>query len=106
MPQTATALGTDISKLAAMSAEEQLDYVEKFFGRYRDKGLKTLEDVYMAILWPSAVGKPNDQVLFEKPSKAYDQNKGLDANQDGKVTKFEAAEAVRGALKRGASWRG
>jgi hypothetical protein len=106
MPQTATGLGTDTKKLAVMSAENQLDYVEAYFAKFKKRGLKTLEDLYMAILWPAAVGESSEYVLFEKPSKDYDQNKGLDANRDGKVTKFEAATAVRSALQRGASWRG
>ena len=34
-----------------MTAEEQLDYVEEYFKTSKGK-LKSLEDVYMAILWP------------------------------------------------------
>ena len=60
-----------------------------------------MEDVYMAILWPAAVGKPNSFVLFSKPSKAYEENAGLDGNNDGKVTKDEAAEMVRRKLVKG-----
>jgi hypothetical protein len=52
----------------------------------------------MAILWPAAVGKSNDYVLFSSPSKAYEQNKGLDLNKDGNITKAEAAAKVRNQL--------
>ena len=82
-----------------MTAEQQLDYVAKYFKLYPE--VRTLEDIYMAILWPRAIGKPNDYVLFEKPSKTYDQNKGLDADRDGRVTKLEAAAAVRAKLQKG-----
>jgi hypothetical protein len=58
----------------------------------------TLEDLYMQILWPRAVGKPLDYVLFSSPSTAYKQNKGLDANKDGNITKDEAAAKVRNQL--------
>jgi hypothetical protein len=98
MPKTAKGLGTTTDALARMSAVAQLEYVELYFKPYR---VRTLEDVYMAILWPAAVGKPNDFVLFESPSKQYKQNRGLDQNGDGKVTKFEAAAAVRAKLTKG-----
>jgi hypothetical protein len=100
MPSTATSLGTSTSALAAMTAEAQLDYVAKYFAPYKNK-LSTVEDVYMVILWPAAVGKPNGTVLFSAPSIAYEQNKGLDANHDGKVTKAEAAAMVRAKLAKG-----
>ena len=55
----------------------------------------------MAILWPAAVGKDNAYVLFSKPSKAYEQNMGLDSNKDGNVTKDEAAQKVQAKLEKG-----
>ena len=100
MPTTAAGLGTSTDKLAAMTAVEQLDYVRRYFLPYKGK-LKQLEDVYMAILWPIGIGKDNNHVLFERPSKAYDQNKGLDSDKDGKVTKAEAAAKVRAKLDEG-----
>lgn len=98
MPATAQALGTTTQRLAAMSAVGQLDYVEKYFGPSKGK-LKTLDDCYMAILWPAGVGKPSSYVLFNKNDrlhpKRYIQNAGLDFNKDGLVTKSEAAAKVR-----------
>ena len=99
MPSTARNLGTSADQLAAMTAEQQLDYVAKYFKWYPE--IRTLEDIYMAILWPRAIGKPNDYVLFEKPARTYEQNKGLDADKDGRVTKFEAAAAVRAKHEKG-----
>ena len=63
--------------------------------------MKTLEDVYMAILWPAAIGKPDDHVLFAAPGRTYDQNRGLDRDRDGRVTKREAAAAVSAKLAKG-----
>lgn len=87
-----------------MSAVKQLDYVEKYFIWTRGK-LKTLEDVYMAILWPSAIGKPQNYVLFDKNDpvrpKRYIQNAGLDFNKDGLITKAEAARKVQKKLDEG-----
>jgi peptidoglycan hydrolase-like protein with peptidoglycan-binding domain len=87
---------TSIPALLKMTAEQQLDYVYNFFKPYTGK-LKTLSDIYMRILLPTAVGKPEDYVLFSEAntkSKAYLQNKGLDANKDGNITKAEAAAKV------------
>jgi hypothetical protein len=76
MPAVARALGTTTADLAAMTAIDQLDYVERYFRPYKGK-MSTISDVYMAILWPKAVGKPDSTVLFRSPSKAYQQNKDL-----------------------------
>lgn len=92
-------VGTTTARLVKMSAEEQLEYVYKFFKPYTGK-IKTTSDVYARILWPAAVGKPEDYVIFseKKPSKAYIQNRGLDANRDGLITKAECAAKVEQKL--------
>lgn len=100
LPLTAQDLGTTVEALRKMNALEQLNYVEKYFTPYRGR-LSTLEDVYMAILWPKAIGQTNKYVLFSKPSTEYDQNQGLDLNKDGKITKFEASAKVAEYLTRG-----
>ena len=94
MPRTAQGLGTSTAELAKMTAVEQLDYVKAYFQPYSGK-LNTLEDLYMAILWPRGIGKDNSYVLWSRGSKAYELNSGLDANNDGSVTKGEAAGKVR-----------
>lgn len=95
-------VGTTVEALVTLSAEQQLIYVHKFFKPYKGK-LKTLSDVYMRILWPVAVGKPEDYIIFinDGKSKAYIQNKGLDVNKDGKITKAECALKVQDKLRRG-----
>lgn len=100
MPSTALDLNTTVEALARMSAEEQLDYVERYFHRYAGR-IGSLHDLYMCILWPKAIGQPDSFVLFEKGSKAYEQNKALDVDGDGKVTKYEACAYVRKALATG-----
>lgn len=102
MPKTAKGLGTTTEALAAMTAEDQLNYVAGYFEPWRGR-LLTLEDLYMAILWPKAVGKPNAEVLFRKGTVAYDQNAGLDANHDGEITKGEAAARVVAKRTKGLS---
>jgi hypothetical protein len=102
MPTVAGELGTSAEALAAMPAEAQLDYVERYFAMWKRRLAPgkafSLEDLYMAILWPVAVGKPDTFVLFdvhdlEHPAR-YRQNAGLDINHDGLVTKAEACVKV------------
>jgi hypothetical protein len=100
LKSTAEGLGTTTAKLTEMTAEEQLPFVEKFFAGSKAK-LKehhTLEDTYMAVLFPSAIGKGPDHVLFRKPTKRYEQNSVLDVNKDGTVTVREAAAKVRARI--------
>ena len=100
MPSTAKGLGTSTEELSKMTRSEQLKYVDKYFS---NKGIEggNLDDLYMSILFPVAVGKPDDFVLFGKGAIegyrgiAYEQNSGLDVNRDGSITKAEAAAKVR-----------
>lgn len=100
MPGTARGLGTSTAALKRMNAVAQLDYVRRYFLPYKGR-LKDLSDLYMAILWPRAIGKPSSHVLFAQGSKEYRQNKGLDVNTDGVVTKVEAANKVHQHLVEG-----
>lgn len=111
MPSTARSLGTTTAKLAKMTAEDQLNFVFRYFKPFRGR-LRTLSDLYMAILWPNGVGKLEGFVLFDraKAPTAYRQNSGIDINRDGLVTKAEAAAKVQGKLVKGMQpaylWRG
>jgi hypothetical protein len=104
MPKTARELGTTTSALALMSPLKQLGYVHKYlkqFSKMRGPHVN-LADMYMSILLPSMIGKPDDAVLFSE-GIAYRQNSGLDENRDGKVTKLEASAKVYAKLERGMS---
>lgn len=61
IPCTAQGLGTSLAALKAMTAEQQMDYVKKYFADViREYGpLRTQEDVYMAVFHPKAIGKPD-----------------------------------------------
>ena len=99
MPATATALGTTDAALAAMTAEEQLVWVEKYFRPFA-KRVRSLSDMYMAILLPRMIGAPDAASLFDH-GIAYSQNQGLDLNRDGIVTKAEATHRVAAKLQEG-----
>lgn len=102
MPATARGLGTTTQQLARMTAVQQLDFVESYFRPYRGR-LHTLPDMYMAILWPAAISRPESAALWtaaERPT-TYRQNAGLDVNRDGVITKAEAASKVQAKLLKG-----
>lgn len=102
MPTTAKTLGTTTTALAAMTAEDQIKYVYAYFKPYAGK-LHNLGDVYMAILWPAAVGKPDYFVLFDraKTPTTFRQNAGLDVNHDGLVTRAECLVKINEKLAKG-----
>ena len=99
MPSTAEGLGTTTDALSRMSRAEQMQYVERYLSNKVKPGMGAA-DVYMSVLFPAAVGKPDDFVLFGNGAMsgftgiAYDQNAGLDLNGDGRITKAEAAAKV------------
>ena len=92
---TARSLGTSTSELAKMTRAEQMQFVEKYLDQFGSKIVGAdPADVYMAVLFPKAINKSDDFVLFKFGSKAYRQNSGLDRNGDGTITKAEAARNV------------
>lgn len=89
-------LGTTLDKLVKMSQMEQLEWVFKYFEMWMKRGKKPtqLEDFYLCILYPAAVGKNADQGVFFDGTVAYRQNRGLDTNKDGIVTVGEISKRI------------
>lgn len=87
-------LKTTLPKLIAMTQMEQLEYVFKYFEMWSKRGKKytQLEDFYLTIFYPAAVGRKADEVLFRKDStdrfeaRAYVQNNGFDKTKSGVIT--------------------
>lgn len=107
----AASVGSTKEELSKMTAVQQLDYVQKYLQNkmFTNKDgttkLGSVQDLYMAIHWPAAVGKGGDYVLYTKDSgKLYTLNKGLDVNKDGKVTRDEAASKAIDSLRLGAEY--
>jgi hypothetical protein len=94
---TAQSLGTSLETLAQMTAVEQLDVVEQYLQPFKGR-LLTIEDAYMSVLFPRAIGKGQEFVLFKKGTIAYKQNEGLDINRSGKITVAEAAALVESRI--------
>jgi hypothetical protein len=89
-----------IKEFADMTAVKQLEYVKKYFIRLKGKQLRLI-DLYLFVLFPPSVGKPYTHVVFASKKdllddsndinadlrvRAYAPNKGLDTNNDGKIT--------------------
>lgn len=103
MDATARGLGTTTTQLAAMTAEDQLNFVWKYFrDRIRERGpITRLSDCYMAILNPVAMGKPDSFGMWVEGQAAFAVNAGLDADKDHQITKAEAAAKVAAQLAEG-----
>lgn len=111
MPTTATELGEyrkttlTTAMLAKMTPEDQLTWVYWYFRLQieRHGPITNLEDCYMAILWPGAIGSPVSSALWTQKDRptTYRQNAGLDSNKDGTITKAEAAAHVSEKLVKG-----
>jgi spore coat assembly protein SafA len=96
LDSTARGLGTTTGELSRMSSVEQLKYVEKYFQPFAGR-LGTLEAVYTAVLSGSPKPDPST-TLFSAGSNAYNSNRGLDLNGDGRITAGEATSKVRARI--------
>lgn len=88
MPATARHLGTTCEALSAMSGEEQLLYVERFFAPYAAR-CRSFSDLYLACFFPAALGRPDDYVFATRTLSAAliaRQNPLFDGNKDDKIT--------------------
>jgi hypothetical protein len=91
MPSTSRWLGTTNLDLYHMTNVEQLDYVEKYLMTYKGK-YKTFDDLYLAIFWPAAIGKPDDYKIGSK--EVARQNPIFDPNKDEQITKAEVRQRL------------
>lgn len=72
----AQSVGTTLEELLKMKDIEQLDYVEKYLNKHKDR-INTLTDFYLSILMPVDVGKgnqPNHVVFDNKYPLKYNKN--------------------------------
>lgn len=87
MPSTAIDLGTTVEQLSKMDFMTQLDYVFKYFEIYKYiVKCETVEDYYLSIFYPARVGKNPNEILGNKGTKLYEQNKVFDKENKGYYT--------------------
>jgi len=95
LPSTCREMGISAREMASLSAERQLDYVERYLRDHsRGKPLDSARDLYMAVLWPKAVGRGDNFQILNGSKDDYRQNRGLDLNHDRRITALEATEKM------------
>ena len=88
----ATSIGTTTDALKAMDRATQCQYVTKYFQFNNLNGKASaprLVDIYLTILWPAAVGKPENFVIWASGTPQYNANPSFDKslpNPTGSVT--------------------
>ncbi|PKQ61437.1 hypothetical protein BZG02_15910 [Labilibaculum filiforme] len=108
-----------VKEFADMTVVEQLGYVGKYFKPLKGKTVEFV-DFYLQVLFPISSGKP-DHIVFSKDGKgldkqesiylqslrkdAYEPNKGMDLDKDGKMWKKEIKKSVQKYLKEGEKYR-
>lgn len=96
MPSTAASLGTSTAALLAMSNVEQMEYVYKYLRPYEWR-MRSFVDVYFAIFFPAAIGKPDDYILQTgtiSASKIAQQNSGYDIDKSDFLTVGEIKQVI------------
>lgn len=97
MPQTCLQLGTTGAALRVMSNVQQLDFVERYLRPYKGR-MKSLADVYLAVLFPAAIGKADNWVL-QAPGISAEKmacaNPLYDLNRDKQITVGEVKTKLK-----------
>jgi len=100
MPKgSALALGTTAEALRRMSFQEQLPYVIRYFGE--KAGLRSLEDTYLKVFYPSMIGRPLETVISKAGEKVYEQNRLFDNPPKGYITVGDVTSTIRAVYNRG-----
>jgi hypothetical protein len=94
MPSTARSLGTNTDVLKRMNNVQQLDYVLAYLRPYKGK-MKRWIDVYLAVFYPKAMGKPDFVITSDIVAR---QNGVFDLNRDLDITVKEIETALRNSM--------
>ena len=96
MPDTAASLGTSTPALKMMSAEQQLDYVEKYLvnakrgANFGDAEQLDAATLYAIVFLPA---RAKQDILTREGEKYYEANKNLGSN--GMITKADLARKLQ-----------
>ncbi|MBB6273768.1 plastocyanin [Pedobacter cryoconitis] len=90
----AETVGTTQAKLVKMTFVEQMDYVQKFLIGKKDK-YKTLADLYLAVLYPTACGHGSEKDYVVLEGKAYRNNPAFFKEDDEFVEKIRKGKKVK-----------
>ena len=94
--EAAKDIGTTTKQLRSLNGLEQLHYVEKYLSRYKGK-MKSLEDTYLAVFFPAAIGRPQGWVLQTSrltPERIAKWNPLFDVNKDNTIQVWEIKQKL------------
>ena len=89
-------IGTTTLYLRVLSGLEQLKYVEKYLSRYKGK-MNSLEDTYLAVFFPAAIGKAQGWILHTSRLSAgriANWNPLFDVNKDNAIQVWEIKQKL------------
>lgn len=93
MPETASWLGTSISELKSMTRNQQLDWVLKYYQKWKTVGKKASNSTDLALItfYPYAVNQQDNYKIgsensIERAKTITKQNPGLDIDRDGYIS--------------------
>ncbi|MEZ4885001.1 MAG: transglycosylase SLT domain-containing protein [Chitinophagales bacterium] len=89
LPTTAIDMDITVEQMRNLNHVQQLDYVHTYLKGVKETrkvNYNNITDLYLAILYPAAIGKDVEFVLYRKPSEKYQANSGLDENRDGEIS--------------------
>ena len=84
--ESAKLVGSSQAEILEMSRAQQMKLVEKYFDYWELPKGAGPGQLYMSVFLPSYTNKPSDYVVAKKGEAWYDDNVGLDVNQDGVIT--------------------
>lgn len=89
LPKTAIEMDITVEQMRNLNHIQQLDYVYDYLKevkKIRKVDFRNITDLYLAILYPKAIGEEEDYVLYRSPSETYQNNSGLDEDHNGEVS--------------------
>lgn len=106
LPKTAAAIfrlpDTHEGRLEAVKRGRSMSFAQQLkemvIPYFKGHKYSSLDDVYLKVFYPAAMGKPAAHVVGAAPSKVYDQNRGFDKNQDGEITRGEITSRINSQL--------
>jgi hypothetical protein len=101
MPDTLADYGLTGQDVYNMDALEQLDLVYRYLKPYTGQ-MNTLFDVYFAVFFPKAIGKPGTYVLSTPTKSAAviaSQNSGYDVDKNLSIQRWEVEQTIIGRIR-------
>lgn len=99
-------VGTSRTALREMNAVEQLDYVYKYLKKFAGR-MNRIQDVYLAVFFPVAIGKPLGWTLHAKnlPAERVGKwNPLFDVDKDGVIQVWEIEKKLRMRIPKQYKW--